>query len=76
MWSKLKHPNVLPLLGTIRDPSMHPEIPAMVCPWIENGAFTTYLEGNDDLTVARRFVLVSVHQHLYSNLLKIRLPDH
>ena len=55
---------------------MHPEIPAMVCPWIENGALTTYLEGNDDLTVARRFVLVSVHQHLYSNLLKIRLPDH
>ena len=64
VWSKLKHPNILPLLGTIRDPRMHPVIPAMVCPWVENGALTTYLGKTDNLTIAERIVLVSIHWYL------------
>ena len=66
MWSKLKHPNILPLLGVIRD--MHPDIPAMVCPWIECGALTRYLEKNSDLTIAKRFVLVSPRRHVWLDL--------
>ena len=65
VWSKLKHPNILQLLGIIRDPRMHPDIPAMVCPWIECGALTTYLERNNDLMIAKRFVLVSIHLYLW-----------
>ena len=61
MWLNLEHPNVLPLFGTIRDPDMHPYIPAMVCPWMENGALSTYLEQNKDLTTAKRLILVGVH---------------
>lgn len=65
MWSKLKHPNVLSLLGTLNDPNLHPVIPAMVCPWMENGALTMYLERNDDLKIAERLALVSIHRHLW-----------
>ena len=58
MWLKLEHPNVLPLFGTIRDPNMHPFIPAMVSPWMENGALSSYLVQSKDLTPARRLILV------------------
>ena len=58
MWLRLKHSNVLPLLGTIRDPSFHPDIPAMVCPWVQNGALSMYLEEKADLTVAKKVALV------------------
>ena len=58
MWLKLEHPNVLPLFGTIRDPNMHPYIPAMVSPWMENGALSSYLVKSEDLTLAKRLVLV------------------
>ena len=68
MWSKLKHLNVLPLLGIIKDPNLHPVIPAMVCPWVENGALTAYLERSNDLMIKRRFVLVSVHPLLWLGL--------
>ena len=58
MWSRLNHPNILPLLGTIRDASFHPDIPAMVCPWIKNGALSAYLEQNNGLTVVKKVILV------------------
>ena len=58
MWLGLNHPNILPLLGTIRDTSFHPDIPAMVCPWVKNGALSMYLEQNNDLTVAKKVALV------------------
>ena len=58
MWLRLKHSNVLPLLGTIRDPSFHPDIPAMVCPWVQNGALSMYLEEKTDLTVVKKVALV------------------
>ena len=64
MWLRLKHPNILPLLGTIRDPKFHPDIPAMVCPWVENGALSTYLEQNNNLTVAKKVALVGSRWNL------------
>ena len=64
VWLRLKHPNILPLLGTIRDPGFHPDIPAMVCPWVKNGALSMYLEQNNDLTVAKKVTLVGSRRNL------------
>ena len=41
---KLDHPNVLSLFGTT---SGFGPFPAMVCPWLENGTLTSYLERSD-----------------------------
>ena len=73
MWLRLKHPNILPLLGTIRDPSFHPDIPAMVCPWVKNGALSMYLEQKNDLTVAKQVALVGSHWNLHWEVAKILL---
>ena len=64
VWLRLKHPNILPLLGTIRDPGFHPDIPAMVCPWVQNGALSTYLEQNNNLTVTKKVALVGSRWNL------------
>ncbi|KAF8556076.1 kinase-like protein [Imleria badia] len=50
VWVRLQHPNVLPLFGTIRETNVHYDIPAMVCPWVEHGALSGYLERNKGLT--------------------------
>ncbi|KAF8437619.1 kinase-like domain-containing protein [Boletus edulis BED1] len=42
VWLDLRHDNVLPLLGTSMG---FGRFPAMVCPWVENGVLTSYLEG-------------------------------
>ncbi|KAG6375774.1 kinase-like domain-containing protein [Boletus reticuloceps] len=42
VWLDLRHDNVLPLLGTTMG---FGRFPAMVCPWVENGVLTSYLEG-------------------------------
>ncbi|KAF8548432.1 kinase-like protein [Imleria badia] len=41
VWMKLNHPNVLSLFGIT---SGFGPFPAMVCPWLENGTLTSYLE--------------------------------
>ncbi|KIJ10918.1 hypothetical protein PAXINDRAFT_85289 [Paxillus involutus ATCC 200175] len=58
VWLTLKHINVLPLFGTTMD---FGQLPAMVSPWLENGALTSYLEhrGNT-LTRVARLVLVGI----------------
>ncbi|KAF8838548.1 kinase-like protein [Paxillus ammoniavirescens] len=56
MWLNLDHINVLPLFGTTMN---FGQFPAMVCPWLENGSLTTYLERRDDsLTTVERLTLV------------------
>ncbi|KAH0830106.1 WD40-repeat-containing domain protein [Lanmaoa asiatica] len=45
VWLNLKHVSVLPLLGTTMG---FGRFPAMVCPWVENGALTSYLEDRHD----------------------------
>ncbi|KAG9313534.1 kinase-like domain-containing protein [Chiua virens] len=54
---ELDHPNILPLIGTIRDPGLRTRF-LLVSPWIEKGASTPYLKVNDQLTVSERLGLV------------------
>jgi hypothetical protein len=54
----LDHRNVIPLLGTTMD---YGDFPAMVCPWVENGSLTDFLNRrNNDLTAQLKFCIVSV----------------
>ncbi|KAF9233991.1 kinase-like domain-containing protein [Melanogaster broomeanus] len=56
-WLKLNHINILQLFGTTMG---FGQFPAMVCPWIENGALTSYLLRRDDnLTAGERLILIS-----------------
>ncbi|KIJ12205.1 hypothetical protein PAXINDRAFT_171345 [Paxillus involutus ATCC 200175] len=55
-WANLKHLNILPLFGTTMN---FGQFPAMVCPWLENGPLTSYLERrNDTLTIMKRLALL------------------
>ncbi|KAF9235055.1 kinase-like domain-containing protein [Melanogaster broomeanus] len=57
VWLRLDHINVLPLFGTAMG---FGQFPAMVCPWLENGALTSYLESRgDSLTTVQRLDLLS-----------------
>lgn len=58
IWLTLKHINVLPLLGTTAG---FGRFPAMVCPWVDNGSLTTYLEDHyDKLSVVEILTLVGI----------------
>ncbi|KAF9235060.1 kinase-like domain-containing protein, partial [Melanogaster broomeanus] len=68
VWLRLDHINVLPLLGTTTG---FGQFPAMVCPWLENGALTSYLESRgDNITTVQRLDLLgdvaAGLQHLHS----------
>ncbi|KAF8834512.1 WD40 repeat-like protein [Paxillus ammoniavirescens] len=55
-WANLEHVNILPLFGTTMN---FGRFPAMVCPWLENGSLTSYLERrHDSLNPAERVSLV------------------
>ncbi|KAF8955830.1 kinase-like domain-containing protein [Flammula alnicola] len=59
LWSRINHPNVVPLLGTI-DKSRLSSHPAMVSPWMNEGNLDRYLdEKKDDLNLKRRLQIVS-----------------
>ncbi|KAF8870833.1 kinase-like domain-containing protein [Infundibulicybe gibba] len=45
MDKRLRHPNILPLYGTVSDSKFGPRA-AMVCPWQENGNLSVFLEKN------------------------------
>ncbi|KIJ13862.1 hypothetical protein PAXINDRAFT_116831 [Paxillus involutus ATCC 200175] len=56
IWTSLDHINILPLLGTTMG---FGRLPAMVSPWLENGALTSYLERRGDiLTTMEKFALL------------------
>ena len=46
IWTRLSHPNVLPILGYVRDfgGSIYP---SFVSPWIENGTLREYMKRDD-----------------------------
>ncbi|KAF9238953.1 kinase-like domain-containing protein [Melanogaster broomeanus] len=57
VWLGLKHINIVPLFGTTMD---FGRFPAMVCPWLENGQLSSYLERQgDSLTTGERLVLLN-----------------
>ncbi|KAF8834509.1 WD40 repeat-like protein [Paxillus ammoniavirescens] len=56
-WANLDHVNILPLFGTTTN---FGRFPAMVCPWLENGSLTSYLERRHDaLNPVERVSLIS-----------------
>jgi serine/threonine protein kinase len=44
VWAKLKHPNVLPLLGFI----MSGPYPSLISEWMENGSLSTFMKMHPD----------------------------
>ena len=66
MWKNLSHNNVLSLFGTT---SGFGPFPAMVCPWLENGTLTSYLERcGAGLEILRILALVRM---TVANVLKV-----
>ncbi|KIJ64180.1 hypothetical protein HYDPIDRAFT_28624 [Hydnomerulius pinastri MD-312] len=56
VWLNLDHPNIVPLLGTTMN---FAQLPALVCPFFENGSLTSYLERqNKKLTPGERLVIL------------------
>lgn len=60
IWMRLEHECVLPLYGISFD---FGSFPAMVCPWIEGGTLSKYLEHHEELPLHTRLQLVSVYHH-------------
>jgi serine/threonine protein kinase len=57
VWQRLNHDNVLPLYGTTSDFGPYS---SMVCPWVDNGSLSKYLERRGaTLTLRERFGIVS-----------------
>ncbi|KAG1735622.1 kinase-like protein, partial [Suillus paluster] len=57
VWGRLKHDSILPLWGVANDFGPHP---AMICPWADNGALTSFLERQQDVLSAQdKFSLLS-----------------
>ncbi|KIJ10909.1 hypothetical protein PAXINDRAFT_16131 [Paxillus involutus ATCC 200175] len=50
-WKTLVHKNVLPVYGTTLD---FGPLPSLVCPWVDGGSLTHYLELNPDLSLENR----------------------
>ena len=48
IWSSLRHPNILPLLGFVMDYEVYP---ALVTEWMENGTAMDYLRKHPDLDI-------------------------
>jgi len=60
VWLRLKHPNIVPLLGTARVGS---PLLALVYPWMPSGTLSDYLEQATTITPSARSGLVS---HLFA----------
>ncbi|KAG2342707.1 kinase-like protein, partial [Suillus weaverae] len=57
VWGRLKHDCILPLWGVANDFGPYP---AMICPWADNGALTSFLEREEDrLSPQDRFSLLN-----------------
>jgi hypothetical protein len=56
--ARLHHGSIMPVYGYTYG---FGQLMAIVSPWAENGNLTTYLQREHDLTVVRRFRLVSDH---------------
>ncbi|KAF9238954.1 kinase-like domain-containing protein, partial [Melanogaster broomeanus] len=65
VWLGLNHANIVPLFGTTTD---FGRFPAMVCPWLENGHLSAYLErrGNSLPTGERLALLLTCHITVHS----------
>jgi hypothetical protein len=58
VWKRINHPNILPLYGLTY--KMGTTLPAMVCPWQEQGNLSQYLEGRGmHISIHDRYDIVS-----------------
>lgn len=61
MWSGLRHPNIVPLLGVTQNFGSHL---AMVCPWMNEGNLNHYLDNKKaELVLRRRLQIVGFPAH-------------
>jgi hypothetical protein len=56
VWGRLEHECILPLWGVTNDFGPYP---AMICPWVDNGALTGFLERQQDTSLEDKLSLVS-----------------
>lgn len=52
IWSKLRHPNVLLLLGYAMEPEDR-GYPSFISEWMENGSLKKFMKGNPNLDILR-----------------------
>ena len=58
VWGRLKHDCILPLWGVANNFGPYP---AMICPWVLNGALTGFLERQQEMLSSQdKFSLVSL----------------
>jgi hypothetical protein len=75
LWLKLEHENIVPLWGVADG---FGSLPALVSPWLENGALTGYLQRNHEvLSYNQKFALVRSISHIIiiSTLKSVQLKD-
>jgi hypothetical protein len=72
VWSRLKHDCILPLWGVAYKFGL---LPAMVCPWVGNGALTGFLERQQDKLLSHdKFSLVSLFASIFPILVDLLTP--
>jgi hypothetical protein len=75
LWLELEHENIVPLWGVADG---FGSLPALVSPWLENGALTGYLQHKHEiLSYNRKFALVRSISHLIiiGTLRSVQLKD-
>ncbi|KAL5492867.1 hypothetical protein ACEPAI_4315 [Sanghuangporus weigelae] len=58
IWSQMKHPNIVPLIGLWFDFGYETGLPAFVSPWIEHGSLSRYLSNRPNMDRAERLHLL------------------
>jgi hypothetical protein len=64
---RLRHEHVLPLYGVAHEFLSGTTV--MVCPWLKNGAVTSFIASHPDMNVSRRLKLVGPSEELYVPML-------
>jgi serine/threonine protein kinase len=75
LWLELEHKNIVPLWGVADG---FGSLPALVSPWLENGALTGYLQRKHEvLSYNQKFALVRSISHftIISMLRSVQLKD-
>ncbi|OCB90306.1 hypothetical protein A7U60_g2480 [Sanghuangporus baumii] len=58
VWSQMRHPNIIPLVGLWFDFTPDAKLPAFVSPWITNGSLSVYLQKKGRIKRKRRLRLL------------------
>ncbi|KAL5530992.1 hypothetical protein ACEPAG_3868 [Sanghuangporus baumii] len=58
IWSQMRHPNIVPLIGLWFDFGCETGLPAFVSPWLEHGSLLRYLRERPDMDRAQRLHLL------------------